>query len=273
MITYSLLYAKLCKKSKDRKWVEEKINEIFPKDNEEHWKNSFSSYLFYSSILSRKIYSSLKVNNHYNKALNIGLNQRISERKLAQHVSIAYLNDFEGLSRDGLLFKLISNQNPEYLENLILFIWRLRDKLTADMRNKITPLWENIMDFLNEASTNGKYRKTFAILGYWMSLIDELDEEICGWLIKSGRYIDDTDDIFYVDYLLMHVIKTPKLAGNVFYNIINDGHFSRLKREKIVEIIENLYNSGEVTLANIICVLYLDAGFDFLRKVYTRAKS
>jgi hypothetical protein len=252
----------------DKVWVEENIDQIFPKDKKETWVRGFSSYLFYTSHLSKDLYCLLREKQHYQIALATKLEQSAG-MKLSQIICSAYLNDLELLSGGSLLCELIENENVECLTDLILFVWRLRNQLTADQKKKIKPLWKNIIEFITSQGCSPEYNHALAHLSYWLALVDKMDGEIFEWIQISSRYIDDLSEIFFTEYLLQHVVKTPEFVGRIVFAIANErNYFLKFKKEQIVEIVEKLYDLQQIEIANRICNLYLDGGYDFLRKTW-----
>jgi len=112
-----------------------------------------------------------------------------------------------------------------------------------------------------------KYQKVLAHISYWLSLVDEIDPEVFEWIRISTKYIRESDEIFFTEYLLNHVAKTPEFVGKIFYEVVKEQkYFLKYKKNQIIEIMEKLYELNQTEIAKRICNLYLDGGYDFLRK-------
>ena len=250
----------------DKNWLIENINDILPKENKKSWANVFSSYLFYTSNLSKPIYLLLKENNHYKQALETKFEEPSAVAKLSQIVCIAYLFDLEPLTNDSLLTKLIQNENVGYLSEIVLFLWRLRKEKNQEKLKKIKPLWRSIMTFLASQQGISKYNDVRAELSWWLSLVDEIDSEVFDWTMSSAKYIRERDEIFLPEYLLNHVSKTPEFVGKILYGLAKDQKYLKHRKEQTIEIVNKLYELGQREIATRICHLYFDGGYDFLRE-------
>jgi hypothetical protein len=257
----------------DKTWFKENINKIFDKENKLRWAVGFSSYLFHSSQFSQELYLLLRTNEHYCLAMRTKLVDSHTTAKVSQHIFIAYLNDVEPLSEDSLISELISNKDVEYLSNLVWFGWRLRNSLDERKKAKIKPLWGKIILFITESGEEAKYRDVLAHLSFWLSLVDQIDEDICNWLVLSGKYVDVKIEIIYMEYLSHHVSKTPNFVAEIFYELIkSERYFPQYKTENIVDIVRKLFQLGQSEKAKRICNLYLNNGYQFLRDVYEEYK-
>jgi hypothetical protein len=200
-------------------------------------------------------------------------NESATLAKVSQHIYIAYLNDLETLSDGSLLSDLVMNENIDYLSDLILFAWRLRDKLDEKTKTKIKPLWGRIVTFITSSEDETKYQDILANLSFWLSLVDRIDEDICDWLKTSGKYIDEKTETFFVEYLLEHVSKTPHFVAEIFYEIVSaQRYFPRFRQENIVGIVKKLFELGQTEKAKRICNLYIENGYQFLREIYEEYK-
>ena len=46
------------------------------------------------------------------------------------------------------------------------------------------------------------YHPTIAYLSYWLSLVESIDDDIHEWVLFSSNYIKETDERFFIEYLL-----------------------------------------------------------------------
>lgn len=140
----------------DKDWLIGNINSVLPKENKKSWVNVFSSYLFYTSNLSKPIYLLLKENNVFQQALETNFKEPSAVAKLSQIVCIAYLNDLEPLTDDSLMTKLIQNENIGYLSEIVFFLWKLRKEKDQEKLKKNKAALEKHNDFLIETTRHIK---------------------------------------------------------------------------------------------------------------------
>jgi len=254
----------------DKKWVTDNLNRIFPKDNDTHWKAAFTGYLFYSSRIYKDLYFLLRKNEHYAKAIKTEFSDSHITERLVQHICIGYLEDWEKLEdKESLIFQLIENKNINQLSAIVSFLWVLRDKLNDKIKIKVKPLWKTLYELVRQNEENPKYQKLISNLSKWLSLIDEIDDEIFEWLKLSAKYVDkDYNTPFFIEYLLKHASETPAKVGEIYLEMLNANIYPDYKKEDIQEIVHLLYDKSEKEIANRICNLYGAKGFDFLKDIY-----
>jgi len=258
----------------DKKWVIDNINRIFPKENDIHWKAAFTGYLSYSSKVYKDLYILLRKNEHYAKAIKTEFSDSHITERLVQHICIGYLEDCEKLEdKESLIFQLIENKNINQLSAIVSFFWMLGDKLIDKIKIKVKPLWKTLYELVRQNEENPKYQKLISNLSKWLSLIDEIDDEIFEWLKLSAKYVDrDFDTLFFIEYLLKHASKTPAKVGEIYLEMLNANIYPYYKEEDIQEIVYLLYDKNEKEIANRICNLYGAKGFDFLKDIYETHK-
>ena len=246
------------------------LDKIFPKNNDIHWKAAFTGYLFYSWKVYKDIYFLLRENGHYTKAIKIEFSDSHITERLVQHICIGYLEDWEKLEdKESLIFQLIENKNINQLSAIVSFLWVLRDKLNDKIKIKVKPLWKTLYELVRQNEENPKYQKLISNLSKWLSLIDEIDDEIFEWLKLSAKYVDkDYNTPFFIEYLLKHASETPAKVGEIYLEMLNANIYPDYKKEDIQEIVHLLYDKSEKEIANRICNLYGAKGFDFLKDTY-----
>ncbi|BAI79797.1 conserved hypothetical protein [Deferribacter desulfuricans SSM1] len=254
----------------DKKWVINHINQIFPKENETHWQAAFTGYLFYSSRIYKDIYFLLRENNHYLKAIKTSFKDEHITERLAQHIAIGYIEDWENLDDEkSLISQLIENGNKKQLLAIITFFWMMREGINDKIKTKIKPLWKAIFEKTIENKESSENQEVISKLITWLILIGEIDDEVFEWLKPAVRYSSKYHNTtFLSEYLMKHVSKTPKKVGELYIEMLNNNIYLDYKVEDIQKTIKILYKRGEKYLADRICNLYGARGFDFLRDIY-----
>jgi len=256
----------------DMEWVESKINQIFLNDNENHWKAAIEGYLFYASTVHQELYLLLRENGHYEKALNTEFEDNHIKERLIQHICVGYIEDWENLEQESSLISQIINRNKaNELSEIVSFFWMLRENPNDKIRSKVKQLWKALFENTADKVDNLEYQKILSNLSRWLVLVEEIDEEVYGWLKVSARYVKtDYNSSFFIEYLLKHVDKTPGRVGELFLEMPNSGAYPDYKKENIEEIVEKLYGKGEKEIADKICNSYGEKGIYFLRDIYEK---
>ena len=268
----------------DKRWVTNSINRIFPKDNEDYWKDTVTGYLSYSSRIYKEIYFLLRENKHYAKAVKTDFQDEHITRRLAQHICISYIEGWEKLEdENSLISKLIENEKATQLSEIVNFFWRLRDKLTDKIKVKIKPLWKELFNKIvvpelvtlklgSPQVETSEYQKVISELSKWLSLIDEIDDEILDWLKLSAKIIESFDASFFIEYLLQHAPTEPEKVGEIYLEMLSSDVYPDYKKENIEGIVQTLYKKGQRGFADRICIMYGEKGYDFLRGLYEKYK-
>jgi len=251
----------------DNSWVRENINKIFPQENDEHWNAAFTAYLFNSNI-SKNIYILLKENGHYSKAIQTEFKELRINRHLVNHICQGYLEGFELLSeKESLINQVFDRWDSEQIIQLIRSFRFYGNKLPPEKRPMVISLWNIIISKIEEDPENSDNIKILAELNCWISLVDELTDEICEWLKLSVKYMKPFETKF-IDNLIKHAPSQPKRCVELFLIMIESGQYSRHPEDKIVQFVKILYQLNERRNADMICNSYLQAGYDFLRPIY-----
>jgi len=256
----------------DKNWVIDNINKIFLIDNDIHWKAAFTGYLFHYSMIYKDIYFLLRENGHYAKAIKSEFSDSHIKVRLVQHICIGYLEDWEKLEdEESLIFQLIENKNINQILEIVRFFWMLRDKLTDKIKSKVKPLWKKLYELGKQNEESQEYKKLFSNLSKWLSLIDEIDDEIYVWLKLSAKYVNrGSNNLYFVEYLMKHASKTPKKVGEIYLDMLNANIYPDYSQEHIQKTVCLLYDNNEKEIADKICNLYGEKGYLFLKDIYNK---
>ena len=253
----------------DKEWVTGNINRIFPQPDEYHWQAAFSGYL-YNSQIYEILYSLLKEHGHYQKALNTNFADGEISSRLVEHICTGWIEGSETLNdRTSLIYRLINSEDPNHLSHLVHFFWRQRNNLSSKVKAKVLPTWRALYESLSQKDDIEKYEEVLSRLSGWVALVDEIDTEVLKWLKMSTQYIRGlTDSAFFVEGLLPHARKTPREVGKIYLEMLTHSIYPYHDQEHIQGIVRVLYSAGHTEVADRICNLYGEAGFDFLRSLY-----
>lgn len=259
----------------DRKWVDDNINRIFPKDNDDHWKTAFTGYLVYSRTVYKDLYFLLRENGHYTKALGFSFTDRYVTKGLVGHICLGYIEEWEKLGDEtSLIYRLIQHGSVDQLSEVVHFFWTLRDKLTARIKKKVKPVWRALFERLLQTIQNPEYQKIISRLSRWLSLIDEIDDQTLEYLKVSARYAQtNMDAYFFIECLLKHASTEPEKVSEIYLEMLGAGVYPDFKQEDIEELVQILYDQGQKENADKICNMYGKKGFEFLRTIYQKHRT
>ncbi|MGE7907543.1 hypothetical protein ACQKNS_24545 [Peribacillus sp. NPDC094092] len=113
-------------------------------------------------------------------------------------------------------------------------------------------------------------RKALSLLIEWLKFIDYIDQDILKWVKLSAVYSKENyrSDVL-IDHLTLHVKKTPKEVGEIMLEMLSADIYCDYQEEEIRQIVSSLYNENQGGIADKICVLYGEKGFEFLRDIYS----
>ena len=253
----------------DKEWVVGNINRIFPQQDEYHWQAAFSGYL-YSSQIYADLYSLLKEHGHYRKALHTDFSDRETYRGLVEHICTGWIEGSETLNdKTSLMYQLINGEDSDLLSNLVHFFWRQKNNLSPKVKAKVIPTWRALYESLSQKGDVEKYGEVLSRLSGWVALVDEIDAEVLKWLKMSTQHIKGlTDSAFFIKGLLPHATRTPAEVGDIYLELLTHNIYPHHDQEHIQGIVRVLYDTGHKEIADRICNLYGEAGFDFLRSLY-----
>jgi len=252
----------------DKEWVTTNINKIFPKRRRRHWKATFTGYLHYTAGLYKDVYFLLRKNGHYSKALKTDFDKYETEH-IVQHICIGYLRGWEELENPkSLISKLLDKEKNEELYEIVHYLWMQRDAKEEVLKEKIKPLWNKLFEILSKYEGNPEYAKTIADLYLWLTLIDEIDDDVLKWMEFSVKHIKASHEVlFLVEYLLKHVVKTPENVGKMYLTMLNKNIYPDYKKGDIQKLVQILYEQGKTEIAYQISNSYLAKGYEFLRGI------
>ena len=147
-----------------------------------------------------------------------------------------------------------------------------RESITEKIRSKVKPLWGKLFTIVQKKINQDEYKKIAGSLVKWLSIIESIDDEIYSWLNFSVKYLkNDFSSPFFVEYLLLHLEKTPEHIGNLLLATIQSDFYPDYKRENIIQIVDFLFNDHR-DIAIKICNLYLAKEIYFLRETFEKHK-
>jgi len=257
----------------DEGWVTENLDEIFPHDNEDHWRSAFTGYIRYTRG-DRMCYRLLRDHGDYSKAIGAFDDESEVQRSLIAEICRGYLNGEEDVAGSRrLISEVIEYGNPKQISSIIeaILYFNRQGSLRAEMKEKVKALWGRLISHYATGEIDADKQKILAGLFDWVSVFDEIDNEMYEWLGISAAHVRyGRSGLHFFDYLLEHAVKTPeRVAELILINSDAGNHFS-YKKNILRQIVDVLYLFGQKEKADRICNSYLTAGYDYLREIYAR---
>ena len=219
-------------------------------------------------------YRLLRDHGDYSKAIKAFDDDPEIQKSLVADICRGYLNGEEDINDSwSLISGVIEYNNPEQISKIIEAIWRFNKvrSLSAEMKEKVKALWGRLISHYAAGEIDSDKQKILAGLFDWVSVFDEIDDEMYEWLKVSAAHVRyGRGGLRFFDYLLEHVVKTPEKVAELILILSKAGNHFSYKKEKLQQIVDILYRSGQKERADRICNSYLAAGHDYLREIYAR---
>lgn len=250
----------------DEKWFKENINYIFSEFN---FKNVLNAYLHQSKV-HEVIYKALRKNGVLEKSIYTDFGDSRLNDNLVYHICTAYVYDIENISDNkSLINKLINNRNPDQLSAIIRFFLLNRDTNLDRIKPKIRPLWKILIDIFYQNPDN--YKECLSDISLWLAFYDEIDKEMCDWLLLSAIFLKINSNHRQISkYLVKCLNKSRQNVALIFIEMLKNGAYPDYPKEDIEKIVQTLYENGEIESANKICNLYGEKNYHFLRHLYKK---
>lgn len=233
-----------------------------------------------------ELYWLLKSHGHYEKGIVTGFRKEIQAR-LVDHICIGYLRGKEEISDSkSLIHQSLDRWIAEDVLEMIRFFLMQRKYLlenknfvTLDAKRQTFEHKQKIQAFSIEIYDRVKGitnlseddKRILSRNGLLLCFLDKIDQTTLPVLELSTKFVNDTDGIFFVEYLDKLADSSPAEVGSIFLGLST--HLISYTREKgIRSIVSKLYANGQKNLADKICNTYFMRGIEFLRDLYEANK-
>ncbi|MDI9615131.1 SIR2 family protein [Methanothermobacter sp.] len=254
----------------DDVWTTKNLNRIFPKDNEENWKASFSAYLKYPSHVPPSLLKLILSNGHYKQALETKFEEEGIFSLIVRDIALSFYENFD--ESVELILCLIQKRDPKQLRYFIRsFKWFAKEYKNKDFV-KIKELWGQLYSCLLEKENEEIFQELFSELASWLSIFDSIDNQIFEWLKKSVKYLTEADSYIFIEELSKHAEKNPREVAELHICMLKEGKYVEIAQDHIRKIVDTLYEKGGdyKGYANTICNMYLSEGFEFLKDTFEK---
>jgi hypothetical protein len=258
----------------NKEWFVENIDLILPHNNSQIWSCTFTGYLKYAE-LKFNTYKILKDHGDYCRAISYYTEDNEIRARLIQHICIGYVNGQDPFGESSNLISQVIRIESDFLPLLINSIHFLnrRQPLDNSQKTRVKLLWKSLFERISTDLTKAANQKLMADLFEWISIFDEIDDEIFEWLKISVKYLTiDNGSPFFTEYLATHVARNPDKVAELLIINFNSGNTYPYNKDDIQKIVEELFRcelkcnvKGKATT---ICNMYLSNGETFLQKIY-----
>ena len=144
-----------------------------------------NGYFSYSTVVYKNVYTKFKDLGHLQKGINFKFKQNKTSEKIIQHITIAYMGNFD----NETIVDIIKSKNSNNIIEIINFIWYgYRDKYKKKDLEKIHTLWKKFFDIFKGKSTNSEAQDIFSELCKWFVFIEKINEINIELLKLSVKY-------------------------------------------------------------------------------------
>ncbi len=259
----------------DKKWAEEKINEITLAANKTHWEAFMTGYLFGGKVYN-ELYELMRP--HYLDALDYGFKEKHVAELLIQHICIGYLRGQESIDdKESLFRKVLDKWQYSQIEEIIKFFWMYRDYPDENIKEKVISFWrwvyENKYKDTQQEELSDEDKKALSDLSKLTVFLPKIDSQNFKWLMLFAPYIHAYFNYpFFIEYLdkFEDEGSVSHIGKIVVQMLLSAPTLSDYKHEHMQSIVEKLYKTGNKDSADKICNIYGSQQLDFLRDIYGR---
>jgi len=257
----------------NEKWLLDKFNNIFSTENDTNWDAAMSGYLYFHPNPNKFYFKLFYDYGHLAKALNHTFcNERHEATShLIRHICIAYSYEINGFKIEDNLFDiLLAQDRKDYFSNIIYHYWSPKSALEPQEIEKIMPLWELLYNHSIELTRPELDKYILSGCTKWLKNLPELNDKVFAWISSSVKYVVELDRYSLMESLVLHVKTNTEKVAKILVEMFSFEVSYDISRGKITSLVEVIYENGFKELANKICLLHGEKGFNFLRETYEK---
>jgi hypothetical protein len=226
-----------------KKWVLENLNRIFDQTDYLKWLCAMQGYSYVNAVC-QEIYDHLKKHSDFVRVLDDkNLRDRV-EDKVVQHIVVAFIDDFETLTEENSLIKvLLERRDFEELGHLIWFVWTLRKDGDDKLRHKVYELWPLLLNLVDFSSKEGK--KLASSLCHWAAFVENVDDDSKAWLLAIAPYADESHNSYDLLKSLARISDEQPFEANEIWLKMLQRSVADYPEEAIRSILANLVLQGD----------------------------
>ncbi|MDR4950637.1 hypothetical protein REB14_00405 [Chryseobacterium sp. ES2] len=255
----------------DKNWMNEDLCRLFPIVSEINWLAIMNGYFYYHRQPNKNYLKLFTLENHLQKALSLDLLEKQSVNNMVRQICTAYLYSFEGINLKGEIIQiLIKSKSKKIISNLIYFFWSPNFPFESKVVNKIKLFWKEIYNHAIKLENKEIDKEILSGSCKWLNSIDIIDGKIYEILLNSIKYVTQSDRYYVIEALSNHIYNSPKEVGLILLELFKIEVTYDISRGKLQEIVQILYKDDFKEIADQICILHGEKGFNFLRDLYNK---
>ena len=223
-------------------WVIGNLDRIFDHADYLKWLCAMQGYS-YVKIVHQEIYSYLKEHGDFLRVLG---DENLKDHfvdKVVQHIVVAFINDYDGLTEeDSLINVLLNRKDFEELNYLIRFFWTLRKDGDDKLKAKVYQLWPMLLDVVDLSSNEGK--KLASSLCHWAAFVEHFDATTTALLLAIAPHADESYNSYDLLENLARLSNEQPFEANEIWLKMLQGSAPDFPEEAIRTILANLCSQG-----------------------------
>lgn len=242
-----------------------------------YWLPLMGGIVFANPPYSREIYQLMLP--LYERAVHEEISLKPRDQGIARHIGVFYLRGYEYLSEDALITKYIKKDNQNVGNLIVLFRQQEKHIKAVEDRAKyeklILDFWRFVLDFY-ENSRDDENVKTLSQLNGLIDFIPQLNQETTALIQRTVKFsARDYDNFEIIEALVaLKEIGDPrsnaKAINLILDTLIQKGTYIALKEKQIVELLEFLYEQGDLDGGNKICNKLAMRGHEFQKECFLK---
>jgi len=246
-------------------WLSAHKSALMSYETDEFEQPVFYGYLLFSAQLYTNLFDFFY--DEYLQQVPVLTDTSNISRRFVEHVWVAYAIDLPRAER--LIDYLIASENPQ---QLLFLVDRIKIEQTATNTQRIRRIWKSILSIAERSDDRDLQNKLFELI-YFVEILSDFSESdldlfertiaLGGININSYRLLKMVEGKINAQEFSVG----GRLLNILLDNISSEAYFDE---EKIIEMVETLYQHKELTLADQISIKAVERKNFRLVKVYNK---
>lgn len=248
-------------------WVEANFDRLFSTSNDSSW-NCAAQGFAYQRYLYDWLFKRLSDGGHLRRMVFAeGLPDSVSDRAL-QFLGLAYLEEKEHLTEEGLLTELVMTLKSEQLSHLCWFFWTLRRN--QERAPLIVEFWRRVADAAR--AKEDAYAELQSALNLLAVFIHELTPTTVQMWADAAPYAQVRHNgHILIEQLARLAGRFPKEVTTVFRSALS-GFLPDYQEEDVIQCVTQIAEAGLVEEAEGLCNEYAARGSGLLKSTYEKLR-
>lgn len=238
-----------------KEWLGENIERIFPSEHEQNFQSALIGYSYVNTVYTG-VYQMLREKGIFERAIHSDFLDEIHRGNLISNIAVGYLRGTESLEGQGSLFaEVLRKWKVDDIIEIVDIFWMNRTDLTRqNIQHLVLDFWRWCFNRIRGQEEANK--KVLSALNKLAVFLDDLSGDFKAWLMQSAPYVHE---LHHWDLLIDEFVRlVDKNAGEVADVLLAAISLSvpPHRVEKIISVVENIYQAGFKKEAKDICNKY-----------------